>query len=73
MLNIISFVIGFVALILAIPSFLPLLGWGNWLVVPLALVGVAIGAASHRRSGRNFNLIVVAIGIARLSLGGGFI
>lgn len=73
MLNALSFVTGFAALLLAIPSFLPLLGWGNWFVAPLALVGVALGAVSGVKSGRNFNLIVVAVGTVRLSMGGGII
>ena len=72
MLNILSILIGAVALLLAIPGFLPLLGWINWLVVPLALAGLGIGAISGRNSGRNLNLIVLIVGIVRLMLGGGF-
>lgn len=71
MLNIASLIIGVVTLILAIFAFLPLLGIANWLIVPIALVGLALGQLSDRRSGRNLNLIVVAIGIVRLWLGGG--
>jgi len=71
MLNLVSLVIGAIALVLAIPAFLPLLGWVNWLVVPAALVGLAFGLASGRTSGRNLNLIVIAIGVVRLMLGGG--
>lgn len=71
MLNIISALIGIVALILAIPAFLPLLGALNWLIVPIALVGVLIGALSSSNGGRNLCLIVTVICIIRLSLGGG--
>ena len=35
MFNIVSLIIGFVALILAVVAFLPLLGWANWLIIPL--------------------------------------
>lgn len=73
MLNIISLVIGTVTLILAAIAFLPLLGAVNWLIVPVALIGLALGQLSGRRSGRNLNLIVVLIGIARLWLGAGII
>lgn len=73
MLNIASLVIGVVTLVLAIFAFLPLLGIANWLIVPIALVGLALGQLSDRRSGRNLNLIVVAIGIIRLWLGGGIL
>ena len=41
MLNIVSLVIGVVALVLAAVAFLPLLGWANWLIIPLALIGAA--------------------------------
>lgn len=71
MLNLISILIGIVALILAIPAFLPLLGALNWLIVPIALVGVLVGVFSSSNSGRNLCLVVTAICIIRLSLGGG--
>lgn len=73
MFNIISLVIGAVAAILVVPAFIPLLGWMNWLVVPVAVVGLLFGLASGRTSGRNLNLIVIVIGIIRLVLGGGLI
>ena len=73
MLNIISALIGLFALLLAIPSFIPLLGWGNWLVVPIALVGLVFGLISSKNTGRNICLVVIIIGIVRLSIGGGFI
>ena len=45
----------------------------NWLIVPLALIGAVIGAASASRAGRNLNLIVIVIGILRLMLGHGIL
>ncbi len=71
MRNIISILIGIVALILVIPAFIPLLGWANWLIIPVAIVGLAIGATSDRTSGRNLNIVVIAVGVGRLMLGGG--
>ena len=73
MLNILSILIGFVALVLAIPSTIPLLGWGNWFVLPIAIVGIGLGALSRSNGGRNFCLIVFAIAVVRLMLGGGII
>jgi hypothetical protein len=73
MLNIVSIIIGIVALLCAAVAFIPLLGWANWLIVPLALVGAGIGAASSSNAGRNLNLFVVVVGILRLMLGGGII
>jgi hypothetical protein len=73
MLNIISILIGIVALAMAIPSTIPFLGWGNWLVLPVALVGAGIGALSRSNGGRNFCLIVFALAVVRLMIGGGII
>jgi hypothetical protein len=73
MLNLVSIIIGLVALVCAAVAFIPLLGWANWLIIPLALIGAGIGAASSSNSGRNLNLFVVVVGILRLMLGGGII
>ena len=73
MLNLISFVIGIVALLLAVVAFIPLLGWANWLIVPLAIIGAAVGMASSGSAGRNLNLFVILIGVLRLMLGGGIL
>jgi hypothetical protein len=73
MLNIISILLGIIALVLAIPSSIPLLGWGNWIVLPIAVLGAGIGALSRSSKGRNFCLIVIVIAAIRLSLGGGII
>ena len=73
MLNALSILFGIVALVLAIPSTIPLLGWGNWFVLPIAVVGIGLGALSRSNGGRNFCLIVFAIAVVRLMLGGGII
>lgn len=71
MLNIISIIIGVVAMLLGVVAFLPLLGWMNWLVIPIAIVGLGIGVLSKRRSGTNLNIAVIIICALRLMLGGG--
>lgn len=71
MLNIVSILLGLVALLLAIPSAIPLLGWGNWIVLPIAILGAGLGALSAKNGGRNFCLVVLLIAVVRLSLGGG--
>lgn len=73
MLNIVSVIIGIVALLFAVVAFVPLFGILNWLIVPVALIGAGIGAMSGSKSGRNLNLVVVVVGILRLWLGGGII
>ena len=73
MLNLISILIGVIALIFALPAFIPFLGWLNWLVIPVAIVGLAIGAMSSHKAGRNLNIIVIVVGAIRLFLGGGIL
>jgi hypothetical protein len=73
MLNLLSLIIGAVALLLVIPAFIPLLGWANWLILPIAVVGLALGMLSRRTSGRNLNLLVIVIAVVRLALGGGIL
>jgi hypothetical protein len=73
MFNLVSLIIGAVALVFAIIAFLPLLGWANWLIIPLALIGAVIGMISRSTAGRNLNLFVIVIGIVRLMLGGGIL
>jgi hypothetical protein len=73
MLNLVSLVIGFVALLCGAVAFLPLLGWAYWLIIPLAVIGAGIGAMSQGTAGRNLNLFVILVGIVRLMLGGGIL
>ena len=73
MLNLVSMIIGAVALVFALVAFLPLLGWANWLIIPLAIIGAVVGMASSGTAGRNLNLFVIVVGVVRLMLGGGII
>lgn len=73
MFNLVSIIIGAVALILALVAFIPLLGWANWLIIPLAIFGAAVGMISRSTAGRNLNLFVIVVGVVRLMLGGGIL
>jgi len=73
MFNVVSIIIGVVALLFAVIAFLPLLGWANWLIIPLAVIGAGVGMASRSTTGRNLNLFVIVVGIVRLMLGGGIL
>jgi hypothetical protein len=73
MFNLASLIIGSVALVFALIAFIPLLGWANWLIIPLAIIGAVIGMISRGTAGRNLNLFVIVIGIVRLMLGGGIL
>ena len=71
MFNVLSLIIGFVALMLAVIAFIPLLGWANWLIIPLAVIGAGLGMMSRGTAGRNLNLFVIVVNVFRLMLGGG--
>jgi hypothetical protein len=73
MFNFVSLIIGVVALIMALIAFIPFLGWANWLIVPLAIIGAVVGMISSSRAGRNLNLFVIVIGVIRLILGHGIL
>ncbi|HVU31464.1 MAG TPA: hypothetical protein VHE36_13790 [Sphingomicrobium sp.] len=73
MFNLVSLIIGIVALLCALVAFIPLLGWANWLIIPLAIIGAVVGMVSSSTAGRNLNFFVILIGVVRLMLGGGII
>ena len=73
MLNIVSILVGLLSLVIVIPSQIPLLGWGNWLALPLIVIGLVIGQLSSSNTGRNLNLVILLIAVVRLTLGGGLL
>ncbi|WP_368563091.1 hypothetical protein [Pseudoxanthomonas sp. UTMC 1351] len=82
-MGLISLLWGIVAMIWMVLALIPLLGWGNWFLIPFAAVGAIIAAVgilftSPERRGRAkaglvLNGIVIVVGIGRLVLGGGII
>ena len=73
MANILAFLFGLIAVLLAIIGFIPLLGWLNGVIILSAGVGAAFGFASEKARGRNCCLVVIAICALRLWMGGGII
>ncbi len=82
-MGIISLLWGVVALLWMLVAFIPLLGWGNWLMIPFAVVGAIIAAIgilitspekrTRAKVGLLLNVIAIVIGGIRLLLGGGVI
>lgn len=70
MLNLLSILVGIIALPLMLIGLIPFLGLLNYMVVPVAVVGIALGALSNSNAGRNLNIVVAIVGIVRLWLGG---
>ena len=74
MLHTLSLVAGVVAALALLLGFLPLLGWTNWfLTLPLAILGLILGAIGKSRQGQTLNVVVLALAALRLFLGGGIL
>jgi len=75
MFNLISILVGLVALLIAMVGILPipLLPLVNWVAFPIAVVGLAFGLISRGTAGRNLNILVLIISGLRLFLTGGII
>lgn len=82
-MGLISLIWGIFALFWMLIAFIPFLGWGNWLVVPLAGAGLIFsviaqaltGEAGRRRArtGMLLNAVALLGGMLRLVLGGGIV
>ncbi|WPU55814.1 hypothetical protein SQW19_15995 [Stenotrophomonas acidaminiphila] len=82
-MGLISLVWGIVALLWMVLAFLPLLGWGNWFLIPFAAVGAVIagigllftreGNRGRAKAGLLLNVAVIVVGVIRLGLGGGLV
>lgn len=82
-MGLISLLWGIVAMIWMVLALIPLLGWGNWFLIPFAAVGAIIaaigilltspGGRGRAKTGLILNGIVIVVAIGRLVLGGGII
>lgn len=77
----ISVLWGIASLLWAMLAFIPLLGWGNWFMIPFAVVGLIIAGlrslfgddSGRARAGLVLNALAIGIGVFRLAIGGGLI
>lgn len=82
-MGMISLLWGIVAMVWMVIALIPLLGWGNWFLIPFAAVGVVIASIGimltraesrgRAKAGLMLNGIVIVVAIMRLSIGGGII
>jgi MFS superfamily sulfate permease-like transporter len=82
-MGLISLLWGIVAMLWMLLALIPLLGWGNWFLIPFAAVGAIIAAigiamTSREKRGRAkaglvLNAIVIVVAVVRLNLGGGIL
>jgi hypothetical protein len=82
-MGLISVLWGIVAMLWMLLALVPLLGWGNWFLIPFAAVGAIIAAIGmvvtapanrgRAKTGLLLNAIVIVVAVVRLHLGGGVI
>jgi len=82
-MGLISLLWGVVAMLWMVLALLPLLGWGNWFLIPFAAVGAVIAAIGialtspgnrgRAKAGLVLNGLVIIVAVVRLHLGGGII
>lgn len=70
-MNVASKIIGIIALLVMLIGLIPLLGMLNWLVIPIALIGLIVGVFSKNTGGLLLNGIVLIVSVLRLFIGGG--
>lgn len=73
LLNLLSLLVGLAALPVALVGLIPFFGLANYLAIPIAFIGAAIGMLSGQKMGRNFNIFVMIVAAIRLILGGGLL
>ncbi|MFQ6313424.1 hypothetical protein [Lysobacter capsici] len=82
-MGLISLLWGIFALAWMVLALIPLLGWGNWFLIPFAAVGAIIAAIGllftksenngRAKTGLLLNAIVIVVALVRLGIGGGII
>ncbi|WP_411833762.1 hypothetical protein [Pseudoxanthomonas mexicana] len=82
-MGLISLLWGIVSMLWMILALIPLLGWGNWFLIPFAAVGAIIaaigialtapGRRGRAKTGLILNVVVIVVAVTRLALGGGVI
>ena len=82
-MGLISLVWGIFAMLWMLLALVPLLGWGNWFLIPFAAIGAIIAAIGlvftreekrgRAKAGLIINIVVIIVAIWRLGLGGGVI
>ena len=72
MLNIVSIIIGIIALPFLVIGQIPFFGWTNFLWMFIPAGGLLVGVLSNHTSGRNFNAVILVLMLLRMTLLGGF-
>ncbi len=72
-MQLISVLIGIFAFVWMVLGMIPLLGWIQWPVLALCVLGIIFGSFAQRKVGLTINLVVGLVAALRAFIGGGFI
>jgi len=64
---------GIISLIIMLVAFIPLLGWLNWISIPIATLGLIFSSIVNSRNGKTMCIVAIVFGILRLMFGGGIL
>lgn len=64
--------LGIVALLITLVAFIPLLGFLNWVAIPISVIFLIICAILKSDNGKTLCIVSIVLGILRLMLGGGY-
>ncbi len=73
MFKLLGFIFGLVSLIIMLVAFIPLVGWLNWLNIPIATIGLIFSSIGGSSSGKTMNGMAIIVGVLRLMWGGGIV
>lgn len=62
-----------IAMLIAILTFIPLLGWLYWIIIPIAGIGYLFAYQSQSGSLKIINMVIIILGVIRLATCGGFV
>lgn len=66
-------IFGILAIIGMLIGMIPLLGWINWLNIPLAIIGLMLSIIGKSKGGIVICVVAIFFGLFRLALGGGIV
>ena len=66
-------IFGILAIIGILIGMIPLLGWLNWLNIPLAIIGLMLSIIGKSKGGIVICVVAIFFGLFRLALGGGIV
>ena len=67
-MQVISLIMGILAMMGAFIAFMPLLGWMNWGVIPFAVVGLVIGIIATATARRDRGIGIAGIALCAMAV-----